>query len=137
MSVENYLIRALNVTRLSSDSLYLLQTKEKAIGRLLSSSDIQSLYRLDSIKSAWGIPDKNEDCAKHNARLRDSMREKGLIPQYGDFDHGEVEAAHEFDDKIRLAYDKMEIDLSYQGGKKSFRAQLEAEDRKMASTGEQ
>ena len=135
MSVENYIIRALNVTRLSSDNLWKLQQREIAIGRAFGAQEIQEVFHIDTAKSAWGIPDKNEDCAKHNARLRKEMAEKGLVPKH-DFTHGDLDEIHKFDDQIRSAYEKMDIDLSYQGGKKSFRKQLEEEDRKALAAGE-
>lgn len=130
--IENYLIRAMNVTRLSNDSLYLLHEKEKTLGRALTGPEIQDIFHLPNCKEGWGIPDKNEDCAKHNARLRQVMGEKGLIPLGGDFDHG-IQRNHDFDFKIKDSYDKMDIDFSYQGGRKSFRKQIEEEDRKSGS----
>lgn len=120
--MENYLVRAMEVSRLSPTQLDKLHRFEKSIQslrgldqrtntyqtivnrepRCLYPQEIQGGFGLGPLKEHYGIPADNDTAqSAHAQRLRGEFRAAGLMPVRGDINLCNIEEVHLFDESIR------------------------------------
>lgn len=137
--MEYYLVRAMEVCRLSQSQSARLHAheasdrisrdfdpilgtyKETAVRgmRCLMPYEIQEKFGLPTLKEAYGIPEDDQDQAKHNQRLRKDFAKNDIFPKGGDLSTMRVREVHDFDLLVRSLNDQMKIDLCYRGGRQN------------------
>lgn len=122
--MEYFISRAMQVCQLSGDNYFLLEEKEKKVGRCLTPFEIQTVFRLPTIKEAYCIPPDNEQAQGiYMQGLRGQFRSKGLIPIGGDLSMTSVEEVHSYDEKIRNT--DIDFDIGITRGRKKISSDFE------------
>ena len=109
--MEYYLVRAMEVSRLSSPKLDTLHQKEISLNRCLMPTEIQTVFGLPTLKETWQIPEIETVQASHAMKLRSKFRELDLSPKFGDLSVTDPESVHNFDLKVMRLVENGELDL--------------------------
>lgn len=117
--MDYFLVRACEVARLDHEQLLQLQVHERNIRRCLYPHEIQVALSLPPLKEHFEIPEDDAAQSKHSQALIKACRLAGLIPEKAyitwDLNVTDVEKVHEFDEKARIAHDRLAYDPMYRG----------------------
>lgn len=123
--MEYFLCRAMEIGRLTTDQIWLLQEREKKCCWM--PYQIQDFFKLPVLKEHYQIPTDDLTAeANHNQRLRSEFRKSGIYPKYGDIHEGDPEEAHLFDDQVLEALKLNKINLFYMGSISKYKKHIES-----------
>lgn len=111
--MEYALCRAFEVSRLVSEDLIRIHTKERAIRRCLLPFEIQEMLGLPPLKERYQIPEHEGSQGKHAQFVRGLMRKHDMIPKDGDFNITDFERIHIQDEKIQRL--NLDLELTFKG----------------------
>lgn len=111
--MELYVVRALDVVRLTLDQLQRLQALEEQKGYVIPSWNLRNIFSLPSLKDFYKIPDKPESLEKYKEKIKLMLKEKNLLLVEGDdsvFTNA-ITAMHSFD--WGIWHKKHELEFHY------------------------
>lgn len=118
------LSRAHELARLDSEMQIKLRIAENNKGRCFYPHEIQSLFNLPDLKTAYMIPEIEAGQANHSARLNNEFHREGLYPRFRKVQASEIDEVHQFDHALIGC----QIDFVYQGGKSSKKLRDQIQD---------